>query len=188
MRASSPLADTNSRNACAVVAKPPGTRMPAAARALIISPSEAFLPPTRSRSAMRRSLSQTALISSRRRHTSSLCDWSSDVCSSDLERPHRGGERRHADGETGERFSGDRSEERRVGKECRYRRAGWHRRCCRCRGCSETSPAGQRTRLRANPPLWPRNARQMTHHLRLSAQDLDNMTLSLFQRLQGKAL
>src|SRR5260221_6865265 len=28
------------------------------------------------------------LISSRRRHTRSLCDWSSDVCSSDLLWPH----------------------------------------------------------------------------------------------------
>src|SRR5438132_5018506 len=27
-------------------------------------------------------------FSSRRRHTRSLCDWSSDVCSSDLERAH----------------------------------------------------------------------------------------------------
>src|SRR5438132_4069194 len=27
-------------------------------------------------------------FSSRRRHTRSLCDWSSDVCSSDLERTH----------------------------------------------------------------------------------------------------
>src|SRR6202022_4775071 len=27
-------------------------------------------------------------FSSRRRHTRSLCDWSSDVCSSDLERGH----------------------------------------------------------------------------------------------------
>src|SRR5438034_7479856 len=32
-------------------------------------------------------------FSSRRRHTSSLCDWSSDVCSSDLERGRRS--RRH---------------------------------------------------------------------------------------------
>src|SRR5438034_4646454 len=30
-------------------------------------------------------------FSSRRRHTSSLCDWSSDVCSSDLRQPSRGG-------------------------------------------------------------------------------------------------
>src|SRR5438034_4153326 len=28
-------------------------------------------------------------FSSRRRHTRSLCDWSSDVCSSDLENPAR---------------------------------------------------------------------------------------------------
>src|SRR5215211_8229299 len=34
-------------------------------------------------------------FSSRRRHTRSLCDWSSDVCSSDLSRdPQRGGEER----------------------------------------------------------------------------------------------
>ena len=36
----------NSRKANAVVAKPPGTRMPAPASWLIISPSDAFLPPT----------------------------------------------------------------------------------------------------------------------------------------------
>src|SRR5260221_2595874 len=29
-------------------------------------------------------------FSSRRRHTRSLCDWSSDVCSSDLLQPHQG--------------------------------------------------------------------------------------------------
>ena len=40
----------NSRKACAVVAKPPGTRTPAAASWLIISPREAFLPPTASTS------------------------------------------------------------------------------------------------------------------------------------------
>src|SRR6266404_8712638 len=62
MRRSRPLADRNSRNAWAVVAKPPGTRIPAAVSALIISPSEAFLPPTRSRSGMRRSLSQATRI------------------------------------------------------------------------------------------------------------------------------
>jgi hypothetical protein len=38
----------------AVVAKPPGTRTPASASWLIISPSEAFLPPTDSTSVMRR--------------------------------------------------------------------------------------------------------------------------------------
>src|SRR5438034_9033465 len=75
-------------------------------------------------------------FSSRRRHTRSLCDWSSDVCSSDLhlgnlvvlhlflvrvEHPqrlpgHRIGEYR------------PRSEERRVGKECRSRGGGDHHR------------------------------------------------------------
>ena len=49
------LCARNSRNAVAVVANPPGTRMPAAASWLIISPSEAFLPPTSSTSVMRSS-------------------------------------------------------------------------------------------------------------------------------------
>src|SRR5207247_5291260 len=71
-------------------------------------------------------------FSSRRRHTSSTRDWSSDVCSSDLSGPRRGGAPSH-------RFGGGaataarsasvprpptaraRSEERRVGKECKSR-------------------------------------------------------------------
>src|SRR5436190_20795011 len=77
----------------------------------------------------------TFFFSSRRRHTRSLCDWSSDVCSSDL--PHRCGgadgvrlgaarrraarPRRRAPGP-----GGGRSEERRVGKECRSRWAPYH--------------------------------------------------------------
>src|SRR5438874_13808570 len=73
-------------------------------------------------------------LSSRRRHTRSLRDWSSDVCSSDLtDQPlHIGilprGSRRsehflhsHVSGQVGEVSSVDRSEERRVGKECRSR-------------------------------------------------------------------
>src|SRR5438034_2996703 len=36
-------------------------------------------------------LSYFFFFSSRRRHTRSLCDWSSDVCSSDLSRPPRSG-------------------------------------------------------------------------------------------------
>src|SRR5438034_9839941 len=90
-------------------------------------------------------------FSSRRRHTRSLCDWSSDVCSSDL--ANEGGTfgRSHvldtirnqggglagiasvavADEKIGERrkILGDvaaRSEERRVGKECKCR---WAQRC-----------------------------------------------------------
>ncbi len=54
MRSASPLWERNSRKAKAVVAKPPGTRMPARASWLIISPSDAFLPPTRSTSPIRR--------------------------------------------------------------------------------------------------------------------------------------
>src|SRR5438034_10666718 len=80
-------------------------------------------------------------FSSRRRHTRSLCDWSSDVCSSDLEyQREKGGYRgwlyaiaasalkdlwRRTNriplpAEDGE--AGIRSEERRVGKEGRGRR------------------------------------------------------------------
>src|SRR5207253_3954355 len=64
-------------------------------------------------------------FSSRRRHTRWPRDWSSDVCSSDLDRLHAEEERgcdllvRPAlPGEPGNPL---RSEERRVGKECRSR-------------------------------------------------------------------
>src|SRR5690348_17916084 len=88
-------------------------------------------------------------FSSRRRHTSWTGDWSSDVCSSDLESPQRFPDRRARDvellrelllAEDGSRreLAGDdrlldherdvvglgaveRSEERRVGKECTSR-------------------------------------------------------------------
>src|SRR5437660_144942 len=71
----------------------------------------------------------TFFFSSRRRHTSWPRDWSSDVCSSDLE-PPRGARQlllalddvdRHAD-RAGMVRDGARSEERRVGKECGCRR------------------------------------------------------------------
>src|SRR5689334_23586869 len=88
-------------------------------------------------------------FSSRRRHTRWNCDWSSDVCSSDLEVPRSRGQRDVDADEVGlgeqlveRRLGGvdevhpkalrpgrdgmadapeadDRSEERRVGKECR---------------------------------------------------------------------
>src|SRR5436190_7419095 len=68
-------------------------------------------------------------FSSRRRHTISLCDWSSDVCSSDL-RPEieaaareRFTEWQQPDGSVMARA---RSEERRVGKECRSRWSPYH--------------------------------------------------------------
>src|SRR5690349_8799719 len=80
-------------------------------------------------------------FSSRRRHTRSLRDWSSDVCSSDLLQAdgsltgsfkieRQGFYRIELEGPHGEHVSAspqytidalDRSEERRVGKECRPR-------------------------------------------------------------------
>src|SRR5436190_7689758 len=78
-------------------------------------------------------------FSSRRRHTRSLCDWSSDVCSSDL--LSRSDRSRFAaslldailGGSASSRLfqeirekRGMRSEERRVGKECRTRRSPYH--------------------------------------------------------------
>src|SRR5438034_4329767 len=73
-------------------------------------------------------------FSSRRRHTRSLCDWSSDVCSSDLVRhPVRRPARRQTQevpaGARGARPGEPRrhrSEERRVGKECRSRWSPYH--------------------------------------------------------------
>src|SRR5438067_12821411 len=69
-------------------------------------------------------------FSSRRRHTRSKRDWSSDVCSSDLEAEmlQRAWRLQHLRldlepvAEQDQDQSDDRrSEERRVGKECRYR-------------------------------------------------------------------
>src|SRR2546430_7834978 len=96
-------------------------------------------------------------FSSRRRHTRFDCDWSSDVCSSDLTAPktdfngvnhknaYTGGkwkvlmiaaEERYVLLENGKMFSTGnhpvemllplRSEERRVGKECRSRWSPYH--------------------------------------------------------------
>src|SRR6266571_8343348 len=63
-------------------------------------------------------------FSSRRRHTRLTCDWSSDVCSSDLEPgPTRWGTPGCGTPRPG-RCS--RSEERRVGKECRSRWSPYH--------------------------------------------------------------
>src|SRR5260370_20429717 len=91
-------------------------------------------------------------FSSRRRHTRFKCDWSSDVCSSDLpvrvsvsclaelmNSPNRSVEsvlRPHKFNKRGEGFARSgyyqyalaaiRSEERRVGKECRSRWSPYH--------------------------------------------------------------
>src|SRR5215204_6340809 len=69
-------------------------------------------------------------FSSRRPHTSSLCDWSSDVCSSDLlaieqewkAQPRLWGHSLHPMCS----YLARRSEERRVGKECRSRWSPYH--------------------------------------------------------------
>src|SRR5215210_6912051 len=71
-------------------------------------------------------------FSSRSRHTSYIGDWSSDVCSSDLDGP--GGIEPATDGnytstsevQEGPDRSSSRSEERRVGKECRSRWLPYH--------------------------------------------------------------
>src|SRR4030066_1521020 len=71
-------------------------------------------------------------FSSRRRHTRFKCDWSSDVCSSDLRENSRSGpRRRHPPGAPLEDLRPlfhheARSEERRVGKECRSRWSPYH--------------------------------------------------------------
>src|SRR5215211_8835902 len=62
-------------------------------------------------------------FSSRRRHTRSLCDWSSDVCSSDLSAPETIKPWYSARSTFPARL---RSEERRVGKECRSRWSPYH--------------------------------------------------------------
>src|SRR5688500_20271948 len=65
-------------------------------------------------------------FSSRRRHTSLQGDWSSDVCSSDLALQGPCAARRfeafRGQPHPARLDPGDRSEERRVGKECR---SGW---------------------------------------------------------------
>src|SRR5438093_6181848 len=76
-------------------------------------------------------------FSSRRRHTRLVSDWSSDVCSSDLARRLTTEAQRHRENaKKGSRgidrlrciaiFPVDRSEERRVGKECRSRWSVYH--------------------------------------------------------------
>ena len=61
MRSFNPLCARNSRYADAVVAKPSGTRTPALASWLIISPREEFLPPTESTSVERSSVKSMTL-------------------------------------------------------------------------------------------------------------------------------
>src|SRR5207245_6426601 len=68
-------------------------------------------------------------FSSRRRHTRCYRDWSSDVCSSDLAALAHIGRCQHEIDcvrVLGQTATADRSEERRVGKECRSRWSPYH--------------------------------------------------------------
>src|SRR6478672_13030268 len=68
-------------------------------------------------------------FSSRRRHTRSDRDWSSDVCSSDLTSavfPTTGARRARTPSDGPRTSAPVRSEERRVGKECRSRWSPYH--------------------------------------------------------------
>src|SRR5438309_4419670 len=78
-------------------------------------------------------LSSFFFFSSRRRHTRWNCDWSSDVCSSDLlllqnlfPQKKAVGEEMRAKLAALIREYSARSEERRVGKECRSRWSPYH--------------------------------------------------------------
>src|SRR5260370_1685172 len=69
-------------------------------------------------------------FSSRRRHTRFKCDWSSDVCSSDLSATlaYSANQltRTTAAAQSTLSAAANRSEERRVGKECRSRWSPYH--------------------------------------------------------------
>src|SRR2546430_7694470 len=73
---------------------------------------------------------QILFFSSRRRHTIFDCDWSSDVCSSDLAscglRSNSWWECKPHDASSRSTRTPRRSEERRVGKECRSRWSPYH--------------------------------------------------------------
>src|SRR5947209_18367854 len=106
-------------------------------------------------------------FSSRRRHTRYWRDWSSDVCSSDLSMPTcsgtstwppaapgsefsrtRAGFRGpRSSVKTGTRPSATRSEERRVGKECRCRGSPYHE---KKKGNDNRNRAGQEQREENN--------------------------------------
>src|SRR5262245_63507795 len=68
-----------------------------------------------------RRVSPRFFFSSRRRHTRCLSDWSSDVCSSDLSVVYTALDTKLQRKVAIKRLRDPRSEERRVGKECRSR-------------------------------------------------------------------
>src|SRR5437588_7051771 len=96
---------------------------------MLLSPSGSFRP-------LLCSCFTSFFFSSRRRHTRSLCDWSSDVCSSDLHscEPRSHSCERSLRGTQAARRQKCRSEERRVGKECipRWPRGSYKQQLCLC--------------------------------------------------------
>src|SRR5438034_10289160 len=106
-----------------------------------------------------RVLCESILFSSRRRHTRSLCDWSSDVCSSDLEIAIGGHLGWLASADTlfqSRAVTADaRSEERRVGKECRSSRRPHH--------FEKDHRSTARAEKRTTRPVTP-HERRTSHH------------------------
>src|SRR5690606_41048224 len=88
-------------------------------------------------------------FSSRRRHTRFSRDWSSDVCSSDLDvHPERAFPVVHVAGTNGKGSTSAlvcamRSEERRVGKECRSRGSRDHEKKKKCGGTGHLARVGR---------------------------------------------
>src|SRR5207302_10092625 len=78
-------------------------------------------------------------FSSRRRHTRFSRDWSSDVCSSDLT-PSTCAALGKNCGTVPDGCGGVRSEERRVGKECRSRGAEDQSKKKKCADCAYSPP------------------------------------------------
>src|SRR6476661_9543788 len=99
-------------------------------------------------------------FSSRRRHTRFKCDWSSDVCSSDLGSGmgNFGGATArpvpHAGQPCSLTVAVPRSEERRVGKECRSWWSPYHKKKKNCRVICET-PAAMVELMRDRPGICP---------------------------------
>src|SRR5437016_14150525 len=87
-------------------------------------------------------------FSSRRRHTRLVSDWSSDVCSSDLRAPCTSGRRRPSSLPAGRSPRGAcrRSEERRVGKECRSRWSPYHEKKKKINSVKELTGAAHASR------------------------------------------
>src|SRR5690348_18484367 len=99
-------------------------------------------------------------FSSRRRHTRWTGDWSSDVCSSDLTTVILKGFREAFTNEQLERGLFQRSEERRVGKECRSRWSAYQEKKNSETDCGALCASIQEGTL--VPPMLPRLVDRLT--------------------------